>query len=97
MRPENQFTVAGRTVLRGINNSFNLCRPSKWERAGRSVVDRFLGMEEAEGINAPDRDVHQQWQGSTGLVDAGSSEPGGRCPQVTEIAVMIFIIFSLAE
>ncbi len=30
-------------------NSFNQCRSTLVERAGRSVVDRFLGMEEAAG------------------------------------------------
>ena len=30
-------------------NSFNLWHPSKEERAGRSVVDRSLGMGEAAG------------------------------------------------
>ena len=32
-----------------VNNSFNQCRSTLGERAGRSVVDRFLGMEEAAG------------------------------------------------
>ena len=38
-------------------NSFNLWHPSKEERAGRSVVDRSLGMGEAAG-SIPAQSTH---------------------------------------
>jgi hypothetical protein len=43
--------------LNFINNSFNQCRTTMVERAGRSVVDRSLGMGEAAG-SIPAQSIH---------------------------------------